>query len=186
MSAREWTGWIEATLAVAIAVHLASVWYTPHAIMQVVLSRMGAPNTVHFQKRPDEHTRGVVRPSPDLLYSACPFALSNGALEVKAPVPPDTYWSASAFDADTNNFFAINDRTVGGQPLELIILPPAQRSEPPHIAGRLVVHSPTVRGLVLFRTLVNDDKNLARIDAVRRQATCGMWMAGRRGASRGG
>jgi uncharacterized membrane protein len=172
MSAREWIGWIVATLAVAVIVHIASVWFLPQAIMHVALGKMGAVNAIHHQARVDEHARGVVRPSPDLLYSACPFDLSKGALEVQGPIPPDTYWSASAFDAQTNNFFAINDRTVGGQPLELIILPPGRSAEPPHIAGQLVVHAPTVRGLVLFRTLVSSEKDFAKVDAVRRQAGC--------------
>jgi uncharacterized membrane protein len=175
MSAREWIGWTAGTLAVAVMVHIASIWALPHAIMHVALSRMGSVNAIHHQSRVTAKSRGVVRPSPDLLYSVCSFDLGNGALEVKAPVPPDTYWSASAFDADTNNFFVINDRTVGGQALELIILPPALKDTLPHIAGRLVIHAPTVRGLVLFRTLINDEKNFARIDAVRRQATCGAY-----------
>jgi uncharacterized membrane protein len=172
MSARAWIGWIAGALAVAVVVHIASVWLLPHGIMHIALSRMGSKNTIHHQERVTALSRGVVRPSPDLLYSVCPFDLRNGPLEVKAPIPPDTYWSASAFDAETNNFFVINDRAIGGQPLELIILPPAQKNELPHIAGQLVIHAPAVRGLVLFRTLINDEKNFARIDAVRRQATC--------------
>jgi uncharacterized membrane protein len=175
MSARAWTGWIVGTLAVAVAVHIASVWLLPRGVMHIALHRMGSVNTIHHQPRVTAGSRGVVRPSPDLLYSACPFDLSSGALEVKAPIPPGTYWSASAFDADTNNFFAINDRTVGGQPLELILLPPGREGEPPHIAGQLVVHAPTMRGLVLFRTLINDEKNFVRLDAVRRQAHCGAY-----------
>ena len=175
MSAREWIGWIVGTLVIAIAVHIASVWLLPRAVMHIALSRMGTVNVTHHQSRVTAKSRNVVRPSPDLLYSACPFDLSKGALEVQAPIPPDTYWSASAFDADTNNFFAINDRTVGGQPLELIILPPGQNSEPPHIAGQLVIHAPTAHGLVLFRTLINDEKNFAKIDAARRQAHCGTY-----------
>ncbi|MBS0275527.1 MAG: DUF1254 domain-containing protein, partial [Proteobacteria bacterium] len=147
MSAREWTGWIAAALAVAFAVHIASVWYLPRAIMHIALNRGGAPNIIHHQNQPDEHSRGVVRPSPDLLYSGCKFDLSKGALEVKAEVPPDTYWSVSAFDDDTNNFFALNDRQIGGQPLELIILPPHGGTEPMHIAGRLVIRAPTTHGL---------------------------------------
>jgi uncharacterized membrane protein len=173
MSARAWIGWIAATIVVAAAVHLASVWVLPHTVMHIALNRMGAMNTIHHQKRVDEHARGVVRPSPDLLYSACPFDLSNGSLEVKAPVPPNTYWSVSAFDTDTDNFFALNDRQIGGQPLELIILPPRGGVEPMHIAGRLVIRAPTTRGLVLFRTLVNSEKDFAKIDTVRRQASCG-------------
>jgi uncharacterized membrane protein len=173
MSAREWTGWIVATFVVAFTVHVLSVWMLPRAVMHIALSRMSVVNTIRHQPRVTDKSRGVVRPSPDLLYSACPFNLSRGALEVKAPIPPDTYWSASAFDSNTNNFFAINDHTIGGQPLELIILPPGQKGEPPHIAGQLVIHAPTTHGLVLFRTLINDEKNFARIDAVRRQAYCG-------------
>ncbi len=175
MSAREWTGWIAGTLVVALVVHIASVWLLPHGVMHMALSRMGGTNIIHHQSRVTAKSRGVVRPSPDLLYSVCRFDLSEGALEVKAPIPPDTYWSASAFDAETNNFFAINDRTVGGQPLELIILPPGHQDEPPHIAGQLVVHAPTTHGLVLFRTLINNEKNFAKIDAVRRQAYCGVY-----------
>jgi len=172
MRPREWGLWIALTLLVAATVHLATLWYLPHAIMRIALGRMGAMNAIHFQNRPDEHSRGVVRPSPDLLYSACPFDLSAGPLRVRAPVPKDTYWSVSAFDANTNNFFALNDRQTGNQPLELIILPPHQDKEPMHIAGRLVIRAPTVRGLVLFRTLIADERNLAAIDAVRRQARC--------------
>jgi uncharacterized membrane protein len=182
MSAREWTGWILGMLAVALTVHLTSVWYLPRGVMHVALSRMGSVNTIHNQLRVTAHSRGVVRPSPDLLYSVCPFDLRTGPLEVQAPIPPDTYWSASAFDANTNNFFAINDRTVGGQPLELIILPPGQKGEPMHIAGQLVIHAPTRRGLVLLRTLIGDEKQFARIDAVRRQAHCAVY----KGSSSGG
>jgi uncharacterized membrane protein len=172
MRTLEWIGWAVAMIVVAVAVHVLSMMYLPHVIMHAALNKMGAVNTIHHQKRVDEHARGVVRPSPDLLYSACPFDLSNGALEVKAPVPPGTYWSVSAFDNSTNNFFALNDRQIGGQPLELIILPPHKGTEPMHIAGRLVIRAPTVHGLVLFRTLVNDEKKFAKIDAMRRQATC--------------
>ena len=186
MSAREWAAWIVATLVVAVGVHALSVMFLPQAIMHVALHRMGAVNTAHHQTRVNEHSRGVVRPSPDLLYSACPFDLSHGALEVQAPVPPDTYWSASAFDAATNNFFVINDHTVGGQPLELILLPPGRAQEPPHIAGQLVVHAPTTHGLVLFRTLVNDERNFAKIDAARRQATCALLKSLPAGSSSGG
>jgi uncharacterized membrane protein len=175
MSAREWIGWIVGTLVVAVVVHVGSVYFLPRAIMHVALSRMGGVNAIHHQGRVTARSRGVVRPSPDLLYSACPFDLRAGPLEVKAPIPPDTYWSASAFDANTNNFFAINDRTVGGQPLELIILPPGDKNEPPHFAGQLVVHAPTMHGLVLFRTLISDEKHFAQINAVRREANCAVY-----------
>jgi uncharacterized membrane protein len=187
MKTLEWIGWIVLTLVIAFAVHVASVRYLPNAIMHIAMNKMGTANQMHHAKRPDETSRGVVRPSPDLLYSACPFDLSKGTLEVQAPVPPNTYWSVSAFDSETNNFFALNDKQIGGQPLELLLLPPHGGQEPAmHIAGQLVVRAPTQHGLVLFRTLINDEKNFAKIDAVRRQATCALSGAPRKGASRGG
>jgi len=187
MKALEWIGWIVLTLAIALGVHVASVRYLPHAIMHMAISKMGAPNEIHHGKRVDETSRGVVRPSPDLLYSTCPFDLSKGTLEVQAPVPHGTYWSVSAFDADTNNFFKLNDREIGGQPLELLLLPPHGGQEPAmHIAGQLVVRSPTEHGLILFRTLINNDKNFAAIDATRRQARCALKGGGRSGVSSGG
>jgi uncharacterized membrane protein len=175
MKAREWIGWIVLTLAIAFGVHVASVRYLPHAIMHIAMRKMGAPNEIHHGKRVDETSRGVVRPSPDLLYSTCPFDLSKGTLEVRAPVPPGTYWSVSAFDAETNNFFKLNDHEIGGQPLELLLLPPHGGQEPAmHIAGQLVVRAPTVHGLILFRTLIGNEKDFAKLDAIRRQATCGI------------
>ena len=187
MKALEWIGWIVLTLVIAFVVHVASVRYLPHAIMHIAMDKMGAVNEIHHGRRVDEASRGVVRPSPDLLYSSCPFDLSKGTLEVKAPVPPGTYWSVSAFDTETNNFFALNDRQIGGQPLELILLPTHGGQEPAmHIAGQLVVRAPTERGLILFRTLINDDRNFATIDAIRRQATCALQGGARGGTSGGG
>jgi len=40
------------------------------------------------------------------------------------------------------------------------------------------VTSPTRRGLILIRTLINDDDRLDAIDRTRRLATCGLLPAG--------
>ncbi len=75
---RNW-GWIAATLVVAAIVHVASVMATPHIIMHVTMRAIGrgGVNTMMFGKRPTSDSRGVVRPSPDLLYSSCVYDLSN-------------------------------------------------------------------------------------------------------------
>jgi len=165
--------WIAATLAVAALVHLASLYLLPHLVMARALSLMGAPNTIHFGKRPDAAARGVVRPSPDLLYATCPFDLAKGPLRVTARVPHATYWSVSAFDADTNNFFVKNDRQVTGDTIELLLV---QRGKawPPldNALERVILFPPTEKGLILFRTLIDDDRHLAALDAIRRQARC--------------
>jgi uncharacterized membrane protein len=161
-------------LLVAIAVHFASMWYLPRLVMDGALAKMGAANAIHYGTRVDAGARAVVRPSPDLLYSTCPFDLSKGPLRVRAAVPPNTYWSVSAFDDATDNFFVENDRQAKGGAVDFLIV--AQGSHP--IAGGLpVVVSPSTRGLVLFRTLIDDEKNFAALDAARRQAACSTFHA---------
>jgi uncharacterized membrane protein len=174
MSRREWTTWIAATLAVAVMVHVATIYAIPRRIMARTLRRMGPPNTIHFAKRPDETSRGVVRPSPDLLYSACPFDLSKGPLKITASVPHSTYWSVSGFDAATNNFFVRDDQQIAGSSIEIIALRPGMALPPLDAAPeRVILFAPTNKGLFLFRLLVNDEKQQPALDALRRQATCG-------------
>jgi uncharacterized membrane protein len=168
---RGWWKWILATLAVAVVVHLASVAFLPRLIM---LRTMGGiaraahgPNHLMFGARPTAANRGVVRPSPDLLYSSCVFDLRDGPVRVRAVGMPKTYWSVSVFDADTNNFFVENDRKAGDHVDFLIVASGTAGG-----AGLPRVETPTHSGIVLFRTLIDDDKRLGEIDAARRHASC--------------
>lgn len=161
--------WIVATLAIAAVVHYFTLVGTPGFIMDRVMMKMGAVNEIHHQARVTANSRAVVRPSPDLLYSICPFDLSQGALHVTAKVPPGTYWSVSIFDADTNNFFVKNDSQAKGA-IDLMVMLPMTDVKMPR--GTTQVLSPSAKGLVLFRTLVGDEKDFAAIDAVRRGARC--------------
>jgi uncharacterized membrane protein len=165
--------WVAATLAMAAIVHLGSLYLVPRLVMARALAAMGAPNTMHFNKRADAGARTIVRPSPDLLYSACPFDLAKGPLIVTARVPHWTYWSVSAFDATTNNFFVRNDREVVGDTLQILVtrhgLPwPSLDSA----TERTILFAPSEKGLILIRLLINNDKNLPALEALRRQARC--------------
>ncbi|MBK6704983.1 MAG: DUF1254 domain-containing protein [Caulobacteraceae bacterium] len=59
--------------------------------------------------RTDEEARRVVRPSPDLAYSACVYDLAQGPLHVTAAAWDD-YMSVSVFAANSDNIFVQNDR----------------------------------------------------------------------------
>jgi uncharacterized membrane protein len=116
-------------------------------------------------------SRSVVRPSPDLPYSICVYDLgaAGGAVRVPTHGMPQSYWSVSVFDADTNNFFALNDEQSTTGEVNFVLMPQASSAE----AGRLpIVGARTSRGIVLFRTLVNDEAHLAEIDAARHNAAC--------------
>lgn len=165
---RNW-GYVAAALAIAAVVHVASVVLLPRLVMMrafSLMTRSGGFNTMTHGKPVTAASRAVVRPSPDLLYSTCPYDLgpAGGRLRVHARAMPDTYWSVSLFDAETDNFYVLDDRHAKGRGFDLTIVGPG--SPAPGI------RSPTVRGVVLIRTLIDDEKRLARIDAARRGAGC--------------
>jgi len=94
---------------------------------------------------------------------------ADGAVRVSTHDTPETYWSVSVFDADTNNFYALNDRQAKTGTADFILMPQSKSAR----AGQLpVVVAPTSRGIVLFRTLVNDESQVAEIDAARHNAAC--------------
>lgn len=163
--------WLVFTVAIAAVVHVCLVIATPRFIMERAMTRIaqGGVNTIAHTRRPTAASRGIVRPSPDLLYSTCVFDLdaAGGALRVHASGMPDTYWSVSAFDDDTNNFFVENDRQARGA-VDFVITAPGHFVD----TSLPVVTAPSVRGLVLFRTLINDETRLAEIDRARRGAAC--------------
>jgi len=176
---RKWLPFTFGVLVIAIVTHIASVWLMPRAIMHLALHRMGSLgwNEMHFQKRPDETARAIVRPSPDLLYSVCPYDLSAGPLRVRSPVPGDTYWSVSLFDDATNNYYVMNDRQARAAKtsvVEFVVVPAGSGANTENMKA---VESPSTTGLVLFRTLIAKDRDLAAIDALRRTATCATWHA---------
>ena len=173
MIVRSWK-WVAAMLLVAAVVHGVTVLFLPRFVMlrtmKGIAKTAGAANAILHAPRATSRSRGVVRPSPDLLYSICVYDLgATGAVRVSTHDMPETYWSASVFDADTNNFYAINDQQAKSGAADFILVPQGKSAE----ANRLpVVTAPTNRGIVLFRTLVNDEADVARIDAARHNAAC--------------
>jgi uncharacterized membrane protein len=168
----KWLGWIAATLLVAAVVHLGSLLLVPPVIMHFTMAKIaqgGHANEMRHGARPSAAARGVVRPSPDLLYSTCVLNLSQAAgVRVTAHDMPKTYWSISIFDGETNNIFVLDDRQAKGKPVEIAVVGPDGM---PPLPG-ITVHLPGRHGLLLVRTLIDNDAHLAAIDKARRNVTC--------------
>lgn len=170
---REWTLWIVATLVVALLVHMGTLYALPRLIMTKALAKLGTPDTMHFMPRPNAQSRTVVRPSPDILYATCPYDLSKGPLRVTAAVPHWTYWSVSAFDSATNNFFVRNDRQIAGNSIELLLVRPHQAWPAlDNALERVILFPPSSRGLILFRAVIDDEKHLPTLKALLRESRC--------------
>jgi uncharacterized membrane protein len=176
----KWTLYVAAT---SVALYFVLLAGTPYGVMSMIKSRLtataGGVNTMFHSERPSHTSRSVVRPSPELLYSICWYDLSKAPLRVTTGAPAGTYWSAAVYRDNTDNFYVINDTMTQGAKADFILYGAAQisggkgpfESQYGHL-GLAGVQSPSTTGLVLIRTLINDEARLPEIDGARRQATC--------------
>ena len=155
-------------LALAALSNLLTVAALPRLINAYVMYRIaglaGGSNLALHAPRANANARTVVRPSPDLLYTACVFDVSEHPLRISAPVQ-NSYVSVSMFAADTSNFFAVNDAAVkpgvdGRKYFDLILTKDGTGDVP---SGVQVITAPSTKGLILFRSLIADEAELDRL-----------------------
>lgn len=168
--------WSAATLLGAVLVHVLLVYSVPYLVMgHLQLQTKLEANEMHHFPQPTSDSRSVVRPSPDLLYSACPFDLSAGPLRVTARVP-EGYFSLAAFADNTDNFFVLSplrQQQAGaslGDNVVLVLLREGQDYAPRE--GEQVLQSPSTQGLVLLRYLVEEPSRLSELSALQHEASC--------------
>lgn len=153
--------WACVTIFLALAVHLVTVFTIPRFSVQAessldeIASFPGQPAVL-----PDPRPGAQAIPSMDpfFLYTVCPYDISEDALTVSVP-EFDGYWSLAFYDTNRTTFYAINDRSAGGNAGEIYLMSPTQVptfwSQFP-IGGTppLVIEAQETRGIVLFRVLV--------------------------------
>ncbi len=162
--------------AVAVLSHWVTLYYVPYYAMGRAME--GPSTAVGWNKelatkRATAESRAIVRPSPDLLYTICAYDLSQGQLHVSAPVPKGTYWSVALYSDNTDNFFVVNDKQAG--PLGFVDFVVYFDGTRPPLEDIPKIKAPTKKGLVLFRTLVNDEAKIAELEAARKETKCGIY-----------
>jgi uncharacterized membrane protein len=163
--------WILLTIVMAALFHVLTVKAYPYYIMfKLSKSRQGVINTIHHAPPTTAESRAVVRPSPDLLYSACGYDVKEKPLRITAQAPGDTYWSLSIFAANTDNFFVINDRQLDSRHAEVILVREG-KTYPDH-GDALVVEAPIDLGVVLLRMLITDEEKIDDLIKIQKQASC--------------
>ncbi|MDN3646405.1 DUF1254 domain-containing protein [Pontixanthobacter aestiaquae] len=150
-------GPLAASMVLGLATHFGIVHYAPSFIMDRAYTMLGERGTaVHAfnlapQMRPD--TQSVVRPSPDLAYSACRFDLSAATNGVRVKMAAyDAYSSLSFFDAETNNFRTVRGE---GEQREVFLFPPWLSDQ--------TNAAPSKKGIILIRRLAPTDEDYARV-----------------------
>ena len=169
---RPWLQFTLAAAAVAAVAHLATILAAPNLLMGAAmknLSRNGERlNAWGHAPRTTETSRRVVRPSPDLAYSACVYDLGKGPVRVTAAAWDD-YMSVSVFAANSDNIFAINDRQAP-RGIQLILVRKGEAR--PSVPGAIIVESPSTRGIVLQRRLAPTAERFAKAEAARAHDVC--------------
>ena len=156
----------------AIIGHAAFVYYYPRVLMDAAFERLSGrgaqANAWRRAERVSESSRTIVRPSPDLHYSACPYDLARGPLTLRVTAWP-AYWSVSLYAANSDNYFVLDDREAhDGADITLVR---AGRTPPEHAAR--VVFSPTQRGVALVRRLASSVAEFDAANAAARGDVCG-------------
>ena len=167
---RGWLGPILFGLIVAAATAWAAVLYVPYGLMNVAMERLGqgGVNTMSYGNLATPEHQPVVRPSPDLAYSSCPYDLSAGPVAIDVAPVAGRYSSLSVFDAATDVIFVRNDVEAGGKPYRIIVARAGQAVP----AGAEVVRTGHDRGIALIRLLLKDPEEIGGLDAARRESSC--------------
>jgi uncharacterized membrane protein len=155
----------------AVIAHLATVFAAPYVLMNAAMDRISRDGKVvnrwSHPPRTSAKSRNVVRPSPDLAYSACVYDLSSGPVHVTASAWDD-YMSVSVFANNSDNIFVINDRQAP-QGVDLTLV---ERGQPHPPAAALVVESPGKRGIVLQRRVAPTQVRFDLAAAARKDDIC--------------
>jgi len=169
---KRWIGWtILATFVVAVATHGVTLMAIPYNIMNDTMNETfkALPRNEVFHAPPTTaESRGVVRPSPDLLYSICLYDVTERPLRLTALVP-DSYWSVSCYASNTDNFFVLNDQQVKSNPVEILLV--GKDMSYTDTGNAEVVVAPSNKGIVLFRLLITDEDELDDLIQVQKQAS---------------
>jgi uncharacterized membrane protein len=167
---RPWLGPLAAGALTALIAYQAVLTATPRLLMSAAYQRISQDGVNRFTFGPlaTDKSRAIVRPSPDLAYSSCPFEIGERPLLIEVPSVPAAYWSLSVFDAETNVAFVRNNIDSGGRPIRAAVALAGQRV--PAGYARVTVRQP--RGIALVRILVEERRDFPAIDRARRQASC--------------
>lgn len=137
-------------------------------ISSLIIKNKGL-NVAMPSPRMDHHQRSIVRSTPDILYTACIYDLNNGPLQLTTPTVGG-YTSISAFADNTDNYFTADDRSAINGKLDLTLVSNRWSGDVPR--GSTAVVSPSDKGIVLFRVLIENEADLDMHLQRQRQARC--------------
>lgn len=168
---KQWIGPAAFALLAGAAGWHGGLALSTYGLMEGAIRRVSAEGGLNVMRHgalATPENQPIVRPSPDLAYSTCPYDLSDGPVEVSVTPVPGRYSSLSVFDARTDVVFVRNDLQAKSKPYKLVIAREGQAVP----KGAEVVRVGYDRGIALIRLLLNDPAEIKALEGVRRQSSC--------------
>jgi len=160
--------WILGALLLGGIVHLSTVLAMPTAATQDAYSRLERITPVNAvvpltAPLPQDATMPFMDPA--FAIAICRYDLSTGALKLNTPLS-QAYTSVTFYTRNSVAYYAINDRAAGRRAIELDLMTPEQHAQVPEeedvtAADRLIIDSPTRRGLIVLRALAPEPSLMA-------------------------
>jgi uncharacterized membrane protein len=153
--------WLVAILILAWVGQYGVAILAPHFAMQALyhaVVNQSGENNFMLTPLPDETTRDVVRPSPDLFYGICAYNVESAPVFITALVP-EKYWSMQFYQMNTDNFSSFSnqrDESYRVNTTTKITLIGAS-DDASKYQGE-VVRSPTDKGVMLVRVSAIGDQ----------------------------
>ena len=152
--------WILAAILLGGIVHLSSVLAMPQTAKQDAYSRLlplTPVNKVVALSGPTPDAAIMPFMDPAFAQAVCRYDLTGGMLRLIVPVS-QAYTSVTFYTRNSVAYYAINDRAAGRRAIELNLMTPEQHAQVPEeedvtAADRLIIESPTSRGLMVLRAL---------------------------------
>ena len=171
--------WILGALLLGGIVHLSTVLAMPKAATQDAYSRLAAitpVNAVTALAPPTASAATMPFMDPAFAIAVCRYDLSAGALKLSAPLS-QAYTSVTFYTRNSVAYYAINDRAAGRRRIELDLMTAEQHAQVPEqedvtAADRLIIDSPTRRGLIVMRALAPEPGLMAMARSALAGAQC--------------
>lgn len=151
-------------VVIAVSFYYLTIWVTPYYVQKKFAEKsLGVINTPQFGNQPTSENRVIPLPNPDFLYSTINYDLKDQVLKISGIVPDSTYWSISAYQENTTNYFVQNEEQVKAK-FEYYLAPEGSTAEVlKNIPKEKIIYSPTTKGLILFRYLVSKAYPVAKL-----------------------
>jgi uncharacterized membrane protein len=174
-----WVLWLLGGALMGGIVHLGTVLYLPATATQDAYARISPVSPVNAMVAlPAPSSESTIVPFMDPAFAAavCRYDLTGGPIKLRAPVSP-AYTSVSFYTNKGIAYYAINDRAAGRRVIELQLMTKAQRDELPEddetaAADRLIVESPSEKGLIVLRALAPEPGMMAAAKTALSAARC--------------